>query len=154
VRRAAAEALGQIGSEAATEALTDALADEDLSVRWAAARALGQIGSEAATKALTDALADADSWVRWRAAAEALNRSPWRVFDERSPYLSQEVPRVHNETRNGLSPTPAHDDLELVHWHDLADLGGPLYPPDSSARRTHRWPWTWVSQLWRFVRTA
>jgi HEAT repeat protein len=153
VRRAAAEALGRIGDPTATEALITTLADELSSVRAAAAEALGQIGGEAATEALTDALADEDWRVR-QTAAEALNRSPWRVFDERSPYLSQEVPRVHNETRNGLGPTPAHDDLELVHWHDLADLDGPLYPPGSSARRTPRWPWTWVSQLWHFFRTA
>jgi HEAT repeat protein len=43
VRRAAAEALGQIGDQQAAERLLELLRDEDWDVRWAAARALWQI---------------------------------------------------------------------------------------------------------------
>ena len=47
VRRAAAEALGQLGDRRAFEPLVKALADEDGEVRWCVTRALGQLGDRA-----------------------------------------------------------------------------------------------------------
>jgi hypothetical protein len=73
VRRAAAQALSQIGREAATEALISALTDAEGKVRQAAAQALKQIGDKVATGALIGALTDASVRIDARkAAAEAL----------------------------------------------------------------------------------
>ncbi len=72
VRRAAAEALGEIGDPQAVPALVQALRDEDEDVRREAAWALGKIGASA-VPALVQALQDEDRWVR-RAAAEALGK--------------------------------------------------------------------------------
>jgi HEAT repeat protein len=73
IRRAAAEALGQIGDPQATPALIQALRDEDFWVRRAAAEALGQIGDPQATPALAQALRD-EMWLVRLAAAEALGQ--------------------------------------------------------------------------------
>jgi len=51
VRKMAALALGEIGSQGATRALRDALQDEDARVRRCAALALMNIGAEATTVA-------------------------------------------------------------------------------------------------------
>ena len=72
VRRAAASALGEIGSDAATNTLIKALNHGVADVREAAARALGKIGSDAATEALINALSDAGVRV---AAAWALGNT-------------------------------------------------------------------------------
>jgi energy-coupling factor transporter ATP-binding protein EcfA2 len=69
IRRAAAEALGQIGDPQATPALIQALQDEEWLVRQAAAEALGQIGDPQATPALIQALQDKE-WVVREAAAK------------------------------------------------------------------------------------
>ncbi len=71
----AAVALGKIGSEAAVEALTEALRDkdEDAYVRGAAAVALGEIGSEEAVEPLSKVLSDEHGIVRG-AAGGALGK--------------------------------------------------------------------------------
>src|SRR5450759_2332909 len=64
VRRAAAEALGQIGDARAVEPLIAALKDESWGVRRAAAEALGQIGDARAAEPLIAALKDPYADVR------------------------------------------------------------------------------------------
>jgi HEAT repeat protein len=76
VRRAAAEALGQIGDPRAVEALTSALDDESAAARQAAAEALGQIGDPDAVEPLIGALNDQNAKVRVAAAA-ALDGLAW-----------------------------------------------------------------------------
>lgn len=71
VRWNAAEALGNIRSEAAVQLLFDALKNEDEDVRSNAANALGKTGSKKAVKPLIDALKDENEYVR-KEAAEAL----------------------------------------------------------------------------------
>jgi HEAT repeat protein len=68
VRRAAAEALGDIGDPQAVPALIQALGDSDWDVRWAAAKALGKLGDPQAIPALIQALGDSDWDVRFAAA--------------------------------------------------------------------------------------
>ena len=72
VRRAAAEALGNLGDSRAVEPLIKALGDKDDGVRWAAANALGKLGDSRAVEPVIRALGNTDRAVR-RAAAEALN---------------------------------------------------------------------------------
>ena len=62
------KALGEIGSEEATQALADKLAMDNDNVRPHAARALGLVGDTRAVKPLTDALTD-DEHDKVRAAA-------------------------------------------------------------------------------------
>lgn len=77
VRRAAADALGQIGDPRATGPLLAALNDDhDNYVRRAAAGALGQIGDAGAVDALIAALSDQHGFVS-AAAADALDRLGW-----------------------------------------------------------------------------
>jgi HEAT repeat protein len=71
VRRAACEALGEIGDASAVPALIQALGDWAESVRRAACEALGEIGDASAVPALLQALGDKNEDVR-RAACEAL----------------------------------------------------------------------------------
>jgi HEAT repeat protein len=71
VRSRAAEALGDLGDETATEALIVALADEDRFVRKMAATAFTKLRDPRAIEPLIDALADGDPFVREK-AAEAL----------------------------------------------------------------------------------
>ena len=73
VRKAAAEALRNIGSPKAIPALIEALKDKDAEMRKAAAEALGLIGSPEAVPALIEALQDKDAEVR-EDAAEALGK--------------------------------------------------------------------------------
>lgn len=84
VRRAAAEALGNLGTDAraAVPALAEALTDPDLRVRWAVADALGQLGppARAAVPALVEALSDPELPIRI-AALDALG---WIGADARS----------------------------------------------------------------------
>jgi HEAT repeat protein len=75
-RRAAAEALGQIGDARAVEPLIAALQNLDWDVRQAAAVALGQIGDPRAVEPLIAVLKDQHGNVR-TAAAEALHRLAW-----------------------------------------------------------------------------
>jgi HEAT repeat protein len=71
VRRSAAAALGELGSEAAIPGLLQALEHQNSYVRRIAAEALGKLGSEAAIPGLLKALEDQNSYVR-RIAAAAL----------------------------------------------------------------------------------
>jgi TonB family protein len=64
VREAAAFALGQIASRAATERLTRLLADKDAEVRATAAFALGMLGDRRSIAVLSKAQDDADAGVR------------------------------------------------------------------------------------------
>ena len=73
VRSSAAYALGNIGSDKATNSLTKALEDSDWGVQFSAAYALGNIGSDKATDSLIKALDDSDSDVR-STAADALGK--------------------------------------------------------------------------------
>jgi HEAT repeat protein len=69
VRKAAAEALGELGDRRAVPALIQALKDEDGSVRGAAAWALGKLGDRRAVPALRQAVKDYNY-----AAAKALRK--------------------------------------------------------------------------------
>lgn len=73
VRRAAAEALGQVGGSQAAEALVAALRDPQEPVRKAAAEALGKVGDADTVKLLEPLVGDSDENVR-RAALEAVIR--------------------------------------------------------------------------------
>ena len=65
IRLAVAEALGQIGAEAAVPALVEALKGPDLELRRAVPKVLGQIGADTAVPALTETLKnDEDYMVR------------------------------------------------------------------------------------------
>jgi HEAT repeat protein len=68
------KALGEIGSEEATQALADKLVMDNDNVRPYAARALGLIGDTRAVKPLTDTLKDDDSDKVRAAAAWALRQ--------------------------------------------------------------------------------
>ncbi len=72
-RWAAAEALGDIGSERAVMPLIKLLDNDDETIRRAAANALGDIGRVEAVGPLIDLLEDESEFVRW-ASVEALGR--------------------------------------------------------------------------------
>ena len=74
VRKNAARALGDIGSDQAVEGLIAALQDRDPQVRKSAARALGDIGSDQAVEGLIAALQDEGGPVVRKSAAEALGK--------------------------------------------------------------------------------
>jgi HEAT repeat protein len=73
VRRAAAEALGDLGDRHTVEPVIAALQDENAEVRQAAAEALGDLGDRRAVEPLIAVLQDENAEVR-QAAAEALGR--------------------------------------------------------------------------------
>ena len=73
VRRAAAKALGKLGSAAALADLLRALTDSDVGTRRFAAQALGRIGHASAVAALKESLRDTDHDVR-EASGEALGK--------------------------------------------------------------------------------
>jgi HEAT repeat protein len=73
VRWRAADALPNIGSDAAIPEIVNALKHEDFYVRWKAAEALGNIGSDAAIPELVNALKDEHYYVP-RSAVEALGK--------------------------------------------------------------------------------
>ncbi|CCI12431.1 putative Deoxyhypusine monooxygenase [Microcystis aeruginosa PCC 9806] len=73
VRRSAAEALAEIGTETAIPGLLKALEDSNKYVRVCAAFALGNISSETAIPGLLKALEDSDEDVSWN-AVEALGK--------------------------------------------------------------------------------
>jgi len=72
LQRTTLKALGEIGSEAATQAVADQLVAENPLVRSAAARALGCIGDPRAVEPLAEVLADDDAIPVRGAAAWAL----------------------------------------------------------------------------------
>jgi HEAT repeat protein len=69
VRRAAADALGELDNRRAVPALIEAVKDADPDVRRHAIDALGEIGDPRALDALTKALKDEDATIRRHAAA-------------------------------------------------------------------------------------
>jgi HEAT repeat protein len=73
IRRAACEALGEIGDASAVPALIKALGYWDWTIRRAACEALGEIGDASAVPALIKALGDRNGKVR-RAACVALKQ--------------------------------------------------------------------------------
>ena len=73
VRRAATEALGQLGDKQAVEPLIRKLEDTDADVRGAATEALGRLGDKQAVEPLIRKLEDTDADARG-AATEALGR--------------------------------------------------------------------------------
>ena len=94
VRRAAAQALGEVGDRKAAAPLIEVLrGDESSYVREAAAKALGQIDDPRAIDALTEALEDRDRDVRL-AAAEVLGRTTKpRVIEPRErAFPARKVP--------------------------------------------------------------
>ena len=112
VRREAAYALGNIGSERAVELLIPLLSDKDEDVRWAAVVALGRTGSERAVEPLITLLKDED--VR-RAAAVALgNIGSERAVDHLIPLLSdkdEDVRRAAAEALGDIGSERAVDHL-------------------------------------------
>ena len=74
VRRAATQALQQVGDGRAVEALAAALEDEKREVRRAAARALGEIGDTRAYSALRAALNDPNGRVRRASCLQRASR--------------------------------------------------------------------------------
>ncbi len=75
IRKAAAEALGSIGTEIAIPGLIQALEDENPAVRQATVNALRQIGTEAATNAIT------------QNSSVDLESSQSKVFDPITPLI-------------------------------------------------------------------
>ncbi|HRD64977.1 MAG TPA: HEAT repeat domain-containing protein, partial [Candidatus Competibacter sp.] len=73
VRKAAVEALGELGAKEQVLALVELLRDSDLSVRKAAVEALGELGAKEQVLALVELLRDSDLSVR-KAAVAALGR--------------------------------------------------------------------------------
>jgi HEAT repeat protein len=73
VRRAAAEAVGELGDPQAVPALIQTLGDSDGEVRRAAAEALGELSDPRAIPALSRALGDSDESVR-RDAVRAIGK--------------------------------------------------------------------------------
>ena len=86
VRKAAAVALGEIGSKEAVPHLIKALKDKKWYVRKAAAEALGKIGSKEAVPHLAKALKDEDRDVR-RAAVQALKEIEWQPQSQEEKIL-------------------------------------------------------------------
>jgi HEAT repeat protein len=74
LRKTTLRALGEIGDEAATQAVADQLVAEQSEIRSAAARSLGLLGDTRAVDPLADVLADDDADEVRGAAAWALNR--------------------------------------------------------------------------------
>jgi HEAT repeat protein len=95
VRRAAALALGRIGTRRAVEPLIRALQDDKMAVRWAAIDALGQIGDERAVDHLLLALKNEQTASNAHAALQAitgadLEQDPKRWTEWRRRQRSQE----------------------------------------------------------------
>jgi HEAT repeat protein len=116
VRKAAAEALGEIGDAQAVEPLIAALQDEDRSMRWRAAEALGEIGGAQAVEPLIAALQDEDRSMRWR-AAEALDDVSQRL-DEFEPIWESSEPE-----------TKAAYWVAKKEWNKCVKIGTPAVKP-------------------------
>lgn len=84
LQRITLKAIGEIGSEEATQAVTDRLVAEESSIRSAAAKALGRIGDTRAVEPLTERLAEDDDDTVRASAAWALNRIGTRAALERA----------------------------------------------------------------------
>ncbi|CAO5041626.1 Putative phycocyanin operon protein Z [Microcystis aeruginosa] len=134
VRRSAAEALAEIGTETATAGLLKALEDSNSDVRGKAAFALGNIGSEAAIPELLKALEDSNSDVRENAAfalgkigsetailglLKALEHSNWSVSGNAAIALCE----IGSETAIAGLLKALEDSNKDVRWNAAEALG-------------------------------
>lgn len=100
------KAIGEIGSEEATQTVADRLVADDPEVRSAASRALGRIGDTRAIEPLSDLLADDDADSVRASAAWALNQIGTRnalehtreYADDRSYIVQVEAERAEEAT--------------------------------------------------------
>lgn len=100
------KAIGEIGSEEATQTVADRLVADDSEVRSAASRALGRIGDTRAIEPLSDLLADDDADSVRASAAWALNQIGTRnalentreYADDRSYIVQVEAERAEEAT--------------------------------------------------------
>ncbi len=102
VRRAAAEALGQIGDAAAVEPLVQALKDSDWSVRSAAAVALSNVGDPTSVDALLEALAAPDEFIRSATVIALARIGSARAMKALVRALMDESPEVVNQALSVL----------------------------------------------------
>jgi len=99
VRARACRALGRVGAGPAAEALREALADPQPSVRAAAAVALGDLGDRGAVEALV-VQAQGDEFAPARAAARAVGRLAPQIArelgerDAAAPHLAETADRL------------------------------------------------------------
>ncbi|MEM4780354.1 MAG: HEAT repeat domain-containing protein [Halalkalicoccus sp.] len=94
------KALGEIGSEEATQAVADRLTAENPEVRSAAARSLGLIGDTRAISPLSDVLENDDADTVRASAAWALNQiGTEAALDAVSPYADDRAFLVQNEAQ-------------------------------------------------------
>ena len=104
------KALGEIGSEEATQPLADKLVMENDKVRPYAARALGIIGDTRAVKPLTEALADDDSDNVRAAAAWALRQiGTESALEAAAEYTDDRVFTVQHEAELARETLDAAD---------------------------------------------
>ncbi|TRU06885.1 MAG: TIR domain-containing protein [Microcystis sp. Msp_OC_L_20101000_S702] len=134
VRRSAAEALAEIGTETATAGLLKALEHSDDDVRMRAALALSKIGSETAIAELLKALEHSDDDVRMRAALalskigsetaiaellKALKDSDWYVRGNAAFALGN----IGSETAIAGLLKALEDSYSYVRWNAAEALG-------------------------------
>ncbi|WP_049934575.1 HEAT repeat domain-containing protein [Halalkalicoccus jeotgali] len=94
------KALGEIGSEEATQAVADRLTSENPEVRSAAARSLGLIGDTRAISPLSDVLEDDDADSVRASAAWALNQIGTEdALEAVEPYADDRAFLVQSEAR-------------------------------------------------------
>lgn len=105
------KALGQMGSEEATQPLADKLVMENDNVRTYAARALGLLGDTRAIDPLTDTLADDDSETVRASAAWALRQiGTERALEAAADYADDRSYLVQNEAEGAAEGLEAADD--------------------------------------------
>ncbi|MFB6353683.1 MAG: HEAT repeat domain-containing protein [Halobacteriales archaeon] len=98
LERTTLRALGEIGSEDATQAVADRLAAENPLVRSSAARALGLIGDPRAVEPLAAALGEDDDWtVRGSAAWALVQIGTEAALEAAAAYADDRVPLVQSE---------------------------------------------------------
>lgn len=108
------KAIGEIGSEEATQAVADRLVAEESSIRSAAAKALGRIGDTRAIEPLAERLAEDDDDTVRASAAWALNRIGTRTaLEHASEYDDDQSYLVQVEAERATTAT-ADTDAELA----------------------------------------
>ncbi|MHC1574209.1 MAG: HEAT repeat domain-containing protein [Candidatus Methanogasteraceae archaeon] len=113
-RGAAANALGEIGSENAIKYLIPLLKDDDSNARGAAANALGRIGAENAIKYLIPLLKDDDSYAR-EAAANVLGRiGAENAIKYLIPLLKDDDSNVRGAAANALGEIGAENAIKYL----------------------------------------
>jgi len=97
------KALGEIGSEAATQPIADNLASDNETVRSHAARALGLLGDTRAVEPLADVLENDDSNTVRASAAWALNQiGTEHALDVVADYADDRAYRVQSEAEKAV----------------------------------------------------